>query len=509
MGQTTLILMILTVISKIFGFVRESVMAAYIGAGELKSIYTTAITIPAILNNVIASGILTGFIPTYNKIINDSGEEDADKFTSNIINILFIIGTIFLLLVLIFARYISIALSPKLSGDWLYLASTYTRIMIFSVYAFFYASITKGYLNIKGNFVDPILSNLIFNVLVIIFIVLYSKYDNPLILIIGTLMANVLQFIRLPWVTKKYGYNHKFILDFSDRYIRYLLIMVIPIIISSAADEISLIIDNSMASAFFGVASISKIFYAKSMLRFILGVVTFSVATVTFPEIAKLGQKGDIEPLKNKITSSLILSMVLVIPATIGMMVLSRPIIQIAFERNAFTNQDTLNVSSLLLAYGPYIIFASIIRIMSNGYYSLGDAKTPVIIVIVQQILNVILNFISIKFFGIEGLAYSTCISTAIGSVLLLFYFNIKYAEIVNIELLTSIAKILFSSLLMGLLAYIIFSNLQFKLIISLLLTVLICSSFYMILIINFKIEQIQIVVEDIKIKLNNLRPKF
>ena len=75
MGQTTLILMILTVISKIFGFVRESVMAAYIGAGELKSIYATATSIPTMLTGMIASGIISGYIPIYNRIENDEGED--------------------------------------------------------------------------------------------------------------------------------------------------------------------------------------------------------------------------------------------------------------------------------------------------------------------------------------------------------------------------------------------------------------------------------------------------
>ena len=94
MGQTTLILMIITVISKIFGFVRESVMAAYIGAGELKSIYTTAMTIPNVLTGIIVTGILSAYIPVYNKALNENGEKRAKDFTSNLINILMIYGAV-------------------------------------------------------------------------------------------------------------------------------------------------------------------------------------------------------------------------------------------------------------------------------------------------------------------------------------------------------------------------------------------------------------------------------
>ncbi|MDU2584820.1 MAG: lipid II flippase MurJ, partial [Anaerococcus prevotii] len=90
MGQTTIMLMFVTVISKIFGFLRESVMASYIGAGDLKSIYTTANTLPVVIANFVAVGIISGFIPIYNKAKKEEGEEVAEEFTSNIFNILMV-----------------------------------------------------------------------------------------------------------------------------------------------------------------------------------------------------------------------------------------------------------------------------------------------------------------------------------------------------------------------------------------------------------------------------------
>lgn len=94
--------------------------------------------------------------------------------------------------------------------------------------------------------------------------------------------------------------------------------------------------------------------------------------------------------MKESVSSSIITTMLLVIPATFGMMALAHPIIQLAFERRAFSASDTAIVSSLLVSYGPYIIFASVIKIISNEFYSIGDAKTPVRIVLIQQIVNVI-----------------------------------------------------------------------------------------------------------------------
>lgn len=501
MGQTTLILMILTVISKIFGFVRESVMAAYIGAGELKSIYTTATSFPTLLVNVVISGIASSYIPIYNKAFNEKGKAKAEEFTSNLLNIMMVYAAIILVIILIFAKPISKMLSPNLEGEWLNLAAIFTRIQMFAIFAFLYASVISGYLNIKGNFYDPVITGIILNLVVIISTILTGKYNKPYILIFGTLLANIIQYIKFPKSSKELGFKHHKKLDFSDKYIKSLMIMIVPIMLSSAADQLSILIDNSMASAYFGISSVSKIYYAKTMLNFIMGVVTMSVATVTFPDIAKLGQSGNIAGMKEKINISIVFSMLLVIPATLGMMALSNPIIKFAFERNAFTSNDTEIVASLLVSYAPYIIFASLLKVMSNGFYSVGDSKTPVVVILIQQALNVILNIILVKFLGIDGLAYATSISTAIGSLILVIAFSNKFGRLENKKDIISLFKILLSSIIMIIIARIIFKVLNLSLTVSLLISVLIAGIIYLLLIKLMKIEEVEVMFKNVRDK--------
>lgn len=501
MGQTTLILMIITVISKIFGFVRESVMAAYIGAGELKSVYTTAASFPTLLINVVVAGIASSYIPVYNRVKNEAGEKEAEEFTSNLINILIAFALLIYIIIFIFAEPITKMLSPKLEGEWLKLAATYTRIMMIAIFAFLYASVIRGYLNIKGNFIDPVITGLILNVIIIFSTILTGKIKNPLILIYGTLIANVIQYIRFPWASKKAGFKYKIKFDISDKYIKYILAMVVPLMLSSAVDQLSILVDNSMASAFFGVSSVAKIFYAKTMLNFILGVVTLSIATVTFPEIARLGQLGELDKMQKKLSSSIVLTMLLVIPATLGMMTLAQPIIQLAFERKAFTSSDTTIVSSLLVSYGPYIIFASLIKIMANGFYSIGDAKTPVRIVLIQQIINIALNFIFVKIFGINGLAYATSLSTAIGSILIIIAFRKIIIDNNCNSRNLSIFKIIISSIIMCIFAILIFKILNLSLILSLFISVIGAGLIYIILIKFMHIKEVEELISDLKLK--------
>ena len=454
MGQTTLMLMFITIISKIFGFLREAVMASYIGASDLKSIYTTANTLPVVIANFVAVGIISGFIPIYNKAKNEEGEEAAEEFTSNVFNILMVFALVAVVIGMVFARPFSKLLSPDLDGAYLDLATNYTRIMMFAVFAYLYSAVFRGYLNLKGNFFDPAITGIIMNIVIIAFTILTGITDNPYYLIIGALLGNTLQYILFPRATRKLGYRHRRVLDFKNKYVRNLILISIPIIISSAAGEISIIVDNSMASAFFGKAAISKLFYSKTMLTMITGVITISVTTALFPKIAELGQLGKIEQMKERISSSVVSTMLLIIPASIGMAVLSEPIIGVVFERNAFTRNDTIIVAALLTAYAPNNIFQSIVDVVDRGFYAVGDSKTPVIVVLIQQFLNVIFNLIMIKFFGIEGLAYATVLSTAVGTVLMLFQFRKKFGSFNFKSSLISLVKISLATVVMALVAY-------------------------------------------------------
>ena len=500
MGQTTLMLMIITIVSKVFGFAREAVMASFIGASDLKSIYTTANTLPVVAANFVAVGIISGFIPIYNKAKNEEGEAAAEEFTSNIFNILMRFGLIAVILGIIFARPFSKMLSPSLDGEWLDLATNYTRIMMFAVFAYLYSAVFRGYLNLKGNFFDPAITGILMNVIIIIFTILTGVTGNPYLLIIGALLGNVLQYILFPKAARAAGYEHKRTFDIHNKYVRSLMLISIPIIISSAAGELSIIADNSMASAFFGKAAISKLFYSKTMLTLITGVITVSVTTAIFPKIAHLGQAGEIHQMKGEISSAVVTTMSLVIPATIGMMVLSRPIIELVFERNAFTSDDTAIVASLLTAYAPYIIFQSLTDVVDRGFYAVGDSKTPVIIVVIQQVLNVILNFVLIKYFDLEGLAYATVLSTAIGSSLMLYKFRDNFGAFNFRQAAISLGKIILVSLLMAYLAHLTYGGLAGKIshILALFGAIIVAGLVYVFLILIARIPEVMDLVNQI-----------
>lgn len=497
MGQTTIVLMILTVISKIFGFVRESVMASVIGAGDLKSIYVTATTIPDLMTYTVIVGIVSAYIPLYTRISSEKGESEVENFTSNLINTLMVYGAIAFLIVIIFAGPISKLFSPKLTGDTLKLAKDFTRIMAISIFTFLYSSVIRGYLNAKGNFIDPAIPGIIINVFVIVSTILTGIFNNSYILIIGTLIGYIIQFVRFPFVSHNLGYKYKKIIDFNDPYIKYMFAIMIPIIISSAANKIAILIDKSMASAYLGIDSVAKIFYTENMLDFIVEVFAINIATITLPQIAKLANAGKFDQMKEKVSSSLVLTMLVIIPATLGMMVLSTPIIRLIYERNAFSPADTSVVASLLVSYGPYIIFISILKIISNAFYAIGDSKSPLLIILFQQAINVVLNILLVKKYSIEGIALATSISTTVAATAIVFVYYKKFGFSNHKKDIISLVKILFASIIMANIAFFSFSmwTQSFNLIFSLLLSVILGGLSYLVLIKLFNVPEVEEIV--------------
>ena len=490
--------MIITILSKIFGFVRESVMAAVIGAGDIKSIYVTATTIPDIMMYTVITGIVSAYITVYTRIRTDKGESEANGFTSNLINVLMVYGSIIFFLIIIFAGPIAKIFSPKLIGETHDMATSFTRIMAVSIFAFLYSAVIRGFLNARNNFIDPVVTEIILNIFVISATLLTGVFDNPYILIIGALIGNIIQFIRFPFASKKKGFSYEKKLDFKDPYIKYLLAIMIPIIISNAANKISVLIDKSMASGLLGIDTVAKVFYTENMLDFIVEVVTINIATITFPQVAKLGNEGKIDAMKEKTASTLVLTLALVIPATFGMMTLARPIISLIYERNAFTAQDAALVSSLLVSYAPYIIFITFMKIISNSFYAVGDSKSPLIVILIQQAINVTLNWTLSKQIGLDGIGIATSVSTAIGSLLIIFVYFKKFGKVKDGRNMKSIGKITLASGLMVLVAKVCYevldSNIGLGL--GLIISILLSGIIYLFVIYKAKINPVSNLIE-------------
>lgn len=454
MGKTALILMIFTFISKITGLIREKFFAYYLGTSDLLDIYNTSSSIPIILFSFIFTSLVTVFIPIYQEIQVNNSRRKADLFTSNLVNILFIISIFCIAFIYFFAPTLVGIFAPAYTGQKLQTTIEFTRIMSLTIITSVFAPIFIAYLRIYNRFITAEFPGILMNFLYIISLILTFYFKNIYLLPILFVATEILKYFFFPITIRKTGYKHRWILNFKDKKFLELLKISIPIIISIAAIDISTISDQSNATLVMETGGISIMRFASLVLTLINGVIVVSITTTIYPTISKYANQYNIKKVKNTLLDGNIYSFLLIIPSIIGVSILSEPIIRLLFQGGNFNAESTKITASVLIYYIPALLGQTIIQMINRGYYSLKNTFTPIIITLVQVILNIILNKILSQYMGLQGLALATTISSFVAAFVAIILFSKKYGNIGNKILIISMIKILIASSIMGVATY-------------------------------------------------------
>lgn len=503
MKKTALLIMILTIVSKIFGFGRELTLSYLYGASNISDAYLISITIPNIIFGFIAAGLSAGYIPMYSNIAENHGEIEANKFTNNLVNMLLIICSIIVLVGLLYTKQIVKIFASGFSGDNLALTVRFTRISLFAIYFTGIVSIFTGYLQIKNNYIIPALIGLPLNFFAIISIVL-SQRTNVLVLSIGFVIATASQVILMVPYMRKNKYKYRVKLDIKDKNLISMAYIVTPVILGISVNQINMLVDRTIASRV-AVGGISALNYANRLNGFILGIFVLSIVTVLYPVISKMAAEKNINGLKNSLSEAITGINLLILPAMIGSMIFSVPIVSVLFGRGAFDTQAIILTSSALFFYSIGMIGFGLREVLSRVFYSMQDTKTPMINAAIGMILNIVLNIILSKYMGIGGLALATSIAAIFTTILLFISLRKKIGPFGMKQISISFLKILMASLFMGLLAKLSFNYLTaniFNQSLSLFISIAIGVVSYFVLIYFMKIEDVDVIVNAVKKKL-------
>jgi putative peptidoglycan lipid II flippase len=188
MKKTALLVMIITILSKILGFSREIVLSYVYGASAITDAYLISQTIPAVIFGFVSAGVATGFIPLYSRILNEQGQLEANRYTNNLNNALLLLASIIVAIVLLFTQPIVKIFASGFSGETLELAIKFTRISVFGIYFTAVINILASYLQIHKNYIIPALLGFPMN-LVIIASLFISTKTNIYVIAIGSVLA--------------------------------------------------------------------------------------------------------------------------------------------------------------------------------------------------------------------------------------------------------------------------------------------------------------------------------
>lgn len=461
MSKTAITLMLVTLISKITGLLREQFYAYFLGTGQLIDVYNTASTIPSIIFSFVLAGVVAGYIPIYSKIETNQGRDKAIKFTSNLANTLIVITTIIMIFIEIFAPLLVSLFASGYSGEKRDLTIQFTRIMSLSVYTGVAASVFIGYLQIKNRFLVAETPGIIMNVLNIVFVILASYLKNIYILAIGFIITEYLKYFLFPKALKSEGYFHSFKINLKDENLLQILKTAIPIIISIAAVDLSTISDQSFASRMLEHGGVSSMRYASLILQLVHGVIVVSITTAIYPTLSRFATERKMKALKRTLRENTNYTLILILPAMIGIMILANPVIKLLFQRGSFNSESTAITAGVLFYYMPTVIGQSINQIYTRGFYAQQNTKDPIIVTFVQVGLNITLNAILSQIWGLNGLAIATSVSSFIGGILSIYLFKKKYGMLNISHSLISIIKISIASIIMGIFTYKIYELLS------------------------------------------------
>lgn len=510
---------IITVISKIFGLLRDLVIAKVYGTTITADAYNFAYLLTG--NALILLGGLGGpfhsaTISTLTKV-KDSAKE-AGSFLIKICTLTFIVLTLATLLVLHFKTQIVHLIAPATGLGQAYqeklwhLAGIQLEIMSPLIIISGLLGILCGVSNVYSNFFWPSFSPVLPSIAIMVFVLFHGDPKIGIALGIGTLVGAVLQLaVQLPDLLKAGSYeNLKFALVKNQKAVSDFNHFLGPALLSTTIGQLTVYIDSFFCSGL-QEGSWTATVLANRLIQLPLGVLLTSFLVPFFPRFSELAHVKNYEGLKQ--TSLLVIRSLwfLTLPIAVYLFLFSKPVIEIIFERGAFNDKSTMLVSSILIALLLSMIAYVARDTLTRVFYSLGDSKLPLVVAIFSILLKIILNSLLAKKYQAPGIAFATSLVTLFNFLLLWILLRGKIGHLgwmKHIRGFFKMAIVAFVMYLFGLLFLEVFPVHHIKYdfiskLILILISFVVCFLVYFGLALTLRVEEAKKIVREVRKKLS------
>lgn len=411
---------IFTAISRVLALFREIELSSLFGATNVSDAYLLAQSIPVTFFSVIAVGMATTYIPIFNRVKSERSDEAAELFTNNCANILFLITTILICVIELCPQVVLRLFASGLSDGTMKTAILFLRISAPSIYFIAYVNLYSSYLRIKGVFYATTIIGIPFNLCSMILYYLAYRYQIEW-LAISILASNFLQFIVIIIYVLRTGHKFKFYCNLRDSYVKHMLVLAIPVIISTGFDEINVMIDKNLASSLMVAGGISILHYASILTSTCHSFISMSINTVIFPKISSDIASDDFSSARSVFHKAVHLIELFVVPIVVWIAFFAGIIITVIFGRGKFSDESVRLVATCLFFYGISLPVSGVRNIILDVYYSKNNTIIPMINGIIAVIANITFSLIFSRFLGICGLAIATSMATILSTCLLVF----------------------------------------------------------------------------------------
>ncbi len=453
-----------TIASRLLGLVRDQVLAYYFGAGNAADAFRVAFRVPNLVRDLFAEGAMSAaFVPTFTRLLTLHGRERAWRLASSVINALLVVTGVIVAVSFVFADPLVRAFASEFADvpGKLELTVHLARIVLPFLTLVAIAAALMGMLNSLGHFFVPALSPAMFNLASILVAIAFIPFSGALgvapitIVAIGTLIGGIAQ-VAIQWPPlRREGFRYQPVLDIKDEGLRQVLLLMGPGTIGMAATQINVFV-NTMLATREGTGAVSWLDFAFRVMYLPIGLFGVSIATATTPTVSRLAAASDFAGIRSTLAHAISLMLLLNLPATVGLIVLARPIIAVIFQRGVFTAADTEATAAALQYYSVGLIGYSIVRIVSPTFYALRRSRLPVFASVGSVIVNIALNIWLVGVLGFRGLALGTSLTALLNAGAQLFMLRREIHGIEGRRLVSSFLRIAAASVLMAVITWLV-----------------------------------------------------
>jgi putative peptidoglycan lipid II flippase len=418
----------LTLVSRVAGFVRDMLMAQYVGAGLANDAFLIAWRLPNLFRALFAEGAFSSaFVPAFNREVGrkDGGLQSALGFADEVLAILFPVVLLLTVVMMALAGPVVWAMTggfPDGGPEKFGLAVTLTRITFPYLALISLVSLLGGILNSVDRFwvnaAAPILLNLCM-IAGLLFFRGHTPLDTARTQAIAVTVSGVFQLAWLVWACDRAGTGLILRVPRFNPRVRQLLKIIWPAALGAGAVQFNLVISTSLAARFLPQGAVSYLYYADRLNQLPFALIGIGVSTAMLPGLSRQIGAGDESGAKTTMNRAIELVLVLTLPATAALMLAATPIIRALLQHGAFTAADALASGHALAAFSIGLPANILIKVLVPGFYSRADTKTPVRIALIAMAANFVMNLLLIVPLAHVGLALSTALSCWVNAGLL------------------------------------------------------------------------------------------
>ncbi len=394
--RNTTIVGLLTLLSRVTGVIRDMVYLISFGAGPLMDAFLVAFKIPNFMRRLTAEGAFSqAFVPVISEYKAQKGHDEVRALVAGVSGVFGLVLFVITLIGVVAAPVLTFLFAPGWHGGDSRFDLTVEMLRFTFPYLFFISLVAlgSGVLNSYGRFAVPALNQTLLNVVMIVAAGVVAPYfPNPgLVLAIGVFVAGLVQLVAQFPALRALRLLPRPRLDRAHEGVRRIARLMLPGIFGSSVAQVSLLLDTIIAS-FLVVGSVTWLYSADRLVEFPMGVFSIALATVILPGLSSHHSEKSPAKFEATLDWALRLTMTVVVPASVGLLMLSGPLIATIFGYGAFTDRDVLMCAYALMAYSLGLVGFSMVKVLAPGYFARQDTKTPVKVGIIALAFNMAFN---------------------------------------------------------------------------------------------------------------------